>query len=63
MGSRAGAVLEWDHRKAICIRTLTFSESTRVSAKDVLVLLAVTSKLKQTYSDTEADDWFVETAF
>lgn len=24
MGSRAGAVLEWKHRKATCIRTLTF---------------------------------------
>ncbi|KAI5987851.1 hypothetical protein EDD15DRAFT_1405956 [Pisolithus albus] len=63
MGSRAGAFLEWDHGKATCIRTLTFPESTRVSANQLVTLLAVTSKHKQTYSVTDADDWFVETVF
>ncbi|KAI5987865.1 hypothetical protein EDD15DRAFT_2291470 [Pisolithus albus] len=63
MGSRVGAVLEWKHRKATCVRTLTFPEGTRVSAQDAVTLLAVTSRLKQRHSITEADDWFVKTVF
>ncbi|KAI5987859.1 hypothetical protein EDD15DRAFT_1406480 [Pisolithus albus] len=63
MGSRAGVFMEWKHRKATCIRTLTFPESTRVSANQVMALLEVASKHKRTYSVTDADDWFVETVF